>query len=234
MPAWITEEDLDVYAGEFERTGFTGGLNRYRNVDRDWEDLPVFAGRPIEVPALFVGGDRDGRRCGAGAIERFPMTLPGSTVRSCSRAAGTGRSRSARRGERGAARLPRHGCDLGSCRYFFFLKKKKKKKNFLKNNRQKSPTMLERLALSRTGDDVFVVTTRPSAPRFGGLLIGQAMRAAQLTVDTGPAGAHAARSFVVAGHGWRAVRYEVERTRDGGELRHPPGRCPPGSRAWSW
>ena len=47
MPAWMTDEDLDVYAGEFERTGFTGGLNRYRNVDRDWEDLSVFRGRPI-------------------------------------------------------------------------------------------------------------------------------------------------------------------------------------------
>ena len=39
LPAWLTEDDLDVYAGEFERTGFTGALNRYRNMDRDWEDL---------------------------------------------------------------------------------------------------------------------------------------------------------------------------------------------------
>ena len=65
MPAWLTDDDLDVYAGEFERTGFTGGLNRYRNVDRDWEDLAAFRGRPIEVPALFVGGDRTVRRSGA-------------------------------------------------------------------------------------------------------------------------------------------------------------------------
>ena len=77
MPAWLTEDDLDVYAGEFERTGFTGGLNRYRNVDRDWEDLTVFRGRPIEVPALFVGGDRDGPTIwGMPSIERFPKTLP--------------------------------------------------------------------------------------------------------------------------------------------------------------
>ncbi|GAA3289302.1 hypothetical protein GCM10020295_00860 [Streptomyces cinereospinus] len=39
LPAWLTEDDLDVYAGEFERTGLTGALNRYRNMDRDWEDL---------------------------------------------------------------------------------------------------------------------------------------------------------------------------------------------------
>ena len=77
MPSWFTAEDLDVYVGEFERAGFTGGLNRYRNVDRDWEDLQVFRGRPIEVPALFIGGDRDGPTLwGAGAIAKFPETLP--------------------------------------------------------------------------------------------------------------------------------------------------------------
>jgi pimeloyl-ACP methyl ester carboxylesterase len=77
MPAWLTDEDLDVYAAEFEHTGFTGGLNRYRNVDRDWEDLSAFRGRAIEVPALFVGGDRDGPTIwGMPAIERFPETLP--------------------------------------------------------------------------------------------------------------------------------------------------------------
>ena len=69
----MTDADLDVYAGEFERTGFAGGLNRYRNVDRDWQDLSAFRGRPIEVPALFVGGDRDGPTIwGARSIERFP------------------------------------------------------------------------------------------------------------------------------------------------------------------
>ncbi len=77
MPVWMSEADLDVYAAEFERTGFTGGLNRYRNVDRDWADLTVFRGRPIEVPALFIGGDRDGPTIwGAAAIERFGVTLP--------------------------------------------------------------------------------------------------------------------------------------------------------------
>jgi pimeloyl-ACP methyl ester carboxylesterase len=35
LPGWLTEDDLDFYAGEFERTGFRGPLNRYRNVDRD-------------------------------------------------------------------------------------------------------------------------------------------------------------------------------------------------------
>ena len=77
MPSWLSDADLDVYAAEFERTGFTGGLNRYRNVDRDWEDLSVLRGRPIEVPAMFIGGDRDGPTLwGAASIERFAETLP--------------------------------------------------------------------------------------------------------------------------------------------------------------
>ncbi len=77
MPSWLTGDDLDFYAGEFERTGFSGGLNRYRNVDRDWEDLSVFRGRAIDVPALFVGGDKDGPTIwGANSIARFPITLP--------------------------------------------------------------------------------------------------------------------------------------------------------------
>ncbi len=77
MPAWLTEEDLDFYAGEFERTGFTGGLNRYRNIDRDFEELSVYKHHPIEVPALFIGGDRDGPTIwGRPAIDRYATTLP--------------------------------------------------------------------------------------------------------------------------------------------------------------
>jgi pimeloyl-ACP methyl ester carboxylesterase len=37
LPNWISEKDIDFYAGEFERTGFRGGLNWYRNIDRNWE-----------------------------------------------------------------------------------------------------------------------------------------------------------------------------------------------------
>ncbi|MEE9255062.1 MAG: alpha/beta hydrolase, partial [Pseudomonadales bacterium] len=77
LPDWLTQEDLDFYVAEFERTGFSGGLNRYRNVDRDWEDLAAFRHRPIEIPALFIGGSKDGPTMwSAGAIERFPETLP--------------------------------------------------------------------------------------------------------------------------------------------------------------
>jgi pimeloyl-ACP methyl ester carboxylesterase len=56
---WLTEADLDYFVGEFERTGFRGGLNRYRNMDRDWEELPQLAGAEVQQPALFITGDRD-------------------------------------------------------------------------------------------------------------------------------------------------------------------------------
>src|SRR5579884_1436102 len=78
MPTWMPDHDLEYYVAEFERTGLTGGLNRYRNMQRDWEDLAAFRGRPVTCPSLFIGGDRDGPTVwGAGAIARFPDTLPG-------------------------------------------------------------------------------------------------------------------------------------------------------------
>jgi pimeloyl-ACP methyl ester carboxylesterase len=59
LPAWLTEADLDFYAGEFMRTGFRGGLNWYRNIDRNWELLAPFADAKVTVPALYIAGDRD-------------------------------------------------------------------------------------------------------------------------------------------------------------------------------
>jgi pimeloyl-ACP methyl ester carboxylesterase len=59
LPAWLTEADLDFYTREFERTGFRGGLNWYRNIDRNWELLAPWAGARVTVPALYVAGDRD-------------------------------------------------------------------------------------------------------------------------------------------------------------------------------
>jgi pimeloyl-ACP methyl ester carboxylesterase len=59
FPAWLSEADLDYYTAEFQRSGFRGPLNRYRNHDRDFHWLSRFAGRRILQPALYVGGDRD-------------------------------------------------------------------------------------------------------------------------------------------------------------------------------
>ncbi|MGH6785565.1 MAG: alpha/beta fold hydrolase [Novosphingobium sp.] len=57
--AWLSEVDLDFYAGEFAASGFRGPLNRYRNHEADYEWLKAWQGRRIEQPCLFIGGDRD-------------------------------------------------------------------------------------------------------------------------------------------------------------------------------
>jgi pimeloyl-ACP methyl ester carboxylesterase len=59
LPGWLTDEDLDVFTADFERSGFRGGLNYYRNIDRSAELLAPFAGLTVEQPAMFVSGDRD-------------------------------------------------------------------------------------------------------------------------------------------------------------------------------
>lgn len=59
MPAWFTEADLDHCVAEFERTGFAGGLSYYRMLQTSWEQIAPMMGKPITVPSLFIGGERD-------------------------------------------------------------------------------------------------------------------------------------------------------------------------------
>ena len=59
LPPWLGAADVDFYAGEFARVGFRGGLNWYRNIDRNWELLAPWAGAQVTVPALYVTGERD-------------------------------------------------------------------------------------------------------------------------------------------------------------------------------
>jgi pimeloyl-ACP methyl ester carboxylesterase len=59
LPPWLTEADIDFYARQFEHSGFRGGLNWYRNIDRNWELLALHAGASVSVPALYMAGDLD-------------------------------------------------------------------------------------------------------------------------------------------------------------------------------
>jgi pimeloyl-ACP methyl ester carboxylesterase len=59
LPGWLSQDELDHYVGEFSRTGFTGGLNWYRNFDRNWEITPELADAKIAVPCLFMAGTGD-------------------------------------------------------------------------------------------------------------------------------------------------------------------------------
>jgi pimeloyl-ACP methyl ester carboxylesterase len=58
---WLTEDELAVYAAEFARTGFQGGLQWYRcNLPGSINaELDLFAGRTIDVPSLFIAGKSD-------------------------------------------------------------------------------------------------------------------------------------------------------------------------------
>jgi pimeloyl-ACP methyl ester carboxylesterase len=59
VPPFMTDGDAATYVAEYERTGFRGGLNWYRNIDRNWELTAPFDDRKIELPALFMAGSRD-------------------------------------------------------------------------------------------------------------------------------------------------------------------------------
>ncbi|MFI0914510.1 alpha/beta fold hydrolase [Streptomyces abikoensis] len=62
LPGWLTEDDIAAFAREYANHGdhaFTGGLNWYRNIDRNWELTAPFQNRAIDVPALYMAGDRD-------------------------------------------------------------------------------------------------------------------------------------------------------------------------------
>ncbi len=59
LPDWISQDELDHYIAKFSRTGFTGGLNWYRNFDRNWEITADIADAKTLVPCLFIGGTAD-------------------------------------------------------------------------------------------------------------------------------------------------------------------------------
>lgn len=77
---WLGEADLDHYTGEFERAGFRGGLNWYRNLRRNWELTTAWRGCPIRQPSLFIAGERDGVLrfpASKSQLDAYPQTLPG-------------------------------------------------------------------------------------------------------------------------------------------------------------
>jgi pimeloyl-ACP methyl ester carboxylesterase len=72
---WLPDSELRMYAGEFGRTRFHGGLNGYRGSPTD-VDLHIFTGRTINVPATFMGGKKDwGVYHNPGALDRLEKNL---------------------------------------------------------------------------------------------------------------------------------------------------------------
>jgi pimeloyl-ACP methyl ester carboxylesterase len=77
LPEWLTQKDLDYYVDEFTEAGFRGGINFYRNSERNWETTPQLAGAKITVPVRFIAGARDGviRRGGEGTVEELTQRM---------------------------------------------------------------------------------------------------------------------------------------------------------------
>jgi pimeloyl-ACP methyl ester carboxylesterase len=80
LPPWLTEEDLTLTVAAFQRTGFRGGLNYYRNIDANWRLTAPFERLAISQPVLFIAGARDvmiTMPTGRLAFDRMPSTVPG-------------------------------------------------------------------------------------------------------------------------------------------------------------
>ncbi|KAK9139312.1 hypothetical protein Scep_008993 [Stephania cephalantha] len=59
LPSWLSEEDVKYFASRFEQKGFTGPLNYYRMINRDWELVAPWAGAEVKVPTRFIVGSKD-------------------------------------------------------------------------------------------------------------------------------------------------------------------------------
>ncbi len=59
LPDWLSAADLAHFIEAYEKSGFRGGLNWYRNIDRNWELTAPWQGAQIHQPSLFIAGSRD-------------------------------------------------------------------------------------------------------------------------------------------------------------------------------
>ncbi|MBK8839824.1 MAG: alpha/beta hydrolase [Hyphomonadaceae bacterium] len=59
LPPWLTQKDLDYYVSEFKESGFRGGINYYRNSNRNWEITPQLTGATVNQPVIFIAGQTD-------------------------------------------------------------------------------------------------------------------------------------------------------------------------------
>lgn len=75
LPDWLTESDVAYFAKELAGSGFRGGLNRYRNMDRDWHELPELATATLPQPALYIVGEKDPVR-GFSPVDAMKALVP--------------------------------------------------------------------------------------------------------------------------------------------------------------
>lgn len=79
LPQWLSSEDFNVFVESYKKSGFSGGLNYYRNLDRNWEQQGAFHDLKITVPALYLVGECDTGLAMPGMmqiIEDMPRLVP--------------------------------------------------------------------------------------------------------------------------------------------------------------
>jgi epoxide hydrolase A/B len=59
LPDWISEDELSHFVETYRKSGFRGGFNWYRNIDRNWELTAPWHGAQIRQPSLFIAGSKD-------------------------------------------------------------------------------------------------------------------------------------------------------------------------------
>jgi pimeloyl-ACP methyl ester carboxylesterase len=59
LPDWLSEADIAAFTEAYQTSGFRGGLNWYRNLDRNWDLTAPWQGAQIHQPSLFIAGSRD-------------------------------------------------------------------------------------------------------------------------------------------------------------------------------
>jgi pimeloyl-ACP methyl ester carboxylesterase len=81
---FLTPEEMDFFVDTYTKTGFTGGINWYRNIDRNW-DLTKDVVYKVNVPSLYVGAENDVvlPPSSANGMERFVPKLEKRTIADC-------------------------------------------------------------------------------------------------------------------------------------------------------
>ena len=74
FPAWLTPDDLQVYADAFAASGWRGPLNRYRAQTLDAEDIGQDPNGNLAQPAAFIGGELDPVRRFAPGVDVYADT----------------------------------------------------------------------------------------------------------------------------------------------------------------
>jgi pimeloyl-ACP methyl ester carboxylesterase len=74
-----SEADLTQFTAAYQKSGFRGGLNWYRNIDRNWELTAPWQGAQIHQPSLFIAGSNDSvitGLIGAKRVNELDRVLP--------------------------------------------------------------------------------------------------------------------------------------------------------------